>query len=546
MRFPPSSEAPAACTPFRAPVALVFIAFVLQSQFSGAQSARFEIAEIRVTRVNVFDSRLPDENHWIERLVDALHMTTQESFIRDVLTLQSGQSVTSEEIEEAARVLRKFLFLRGVEIRKIPRDDGRVDLEVDTRDAWTTKLGGSFGGASGTTHFGFGAEEVNLLGLGKTVSINFDSTPERKTKKFAYLDPRLFGSVHTLETEYLDNSDGKGYRVKAERPLLRGADPYGWSVEGVDLTQTLRIYRNGGTSSKIDDHLRRLSAACLITLEGSAAQSLRLGVGWERLRERFEPVSLSAPVDLAPDRDRADVFGIFRFQELRFHSEAYVNKFSRVEDIPIGLDVEIRAGVSPKALAGSENVFLLGGRASQGIETTKESFGLTVATLDVRRGADGVEHSGRFLVDGTLFVRGPEKWPHDLIVFHARYGAGWGLAPQDRFLLGGTNGLRGYHSHAFDGDRILLLNFENRISGEHEFFRLVQIGAAAFLDSGIAADHRAWDAGRWSTSAGLGLRAAVSRSTHVNVLRLDVAYPFSRDSKGKRGIVVSFGSGQAF
>jgi hypothetical protein len=510
------------------------------------ESPRAEIAEIRIVCENVFDTNLPGYDGWAYRLVDSLHVTTSESFVRQLLPLVPGQNVSAEEISEAERVLRTFSFLRSAEVRRVPREDSRIDIEVRTRDAWTTKVGASFGGVSGATHYGFGAEEVNFLGFGKTIEVSFQKNPERTTKSLLFFDPRLLGTNHVVELEYRDGTDGRGFRGRGERPLRLGADPWGWSIEGEDLRQTVSIYRHGETSSTISEHIRRFGAELLGTARGSAVETLRLGVGLVRLRDDFEPLDLARPDDRPADRDRADLYGILRFQQLRFHSGAYINRFSRVEDIPIGFDLELRGGLSPKAFAGSENVLLTSGHISKGFEVEERSFGLFKAEWDYRHGTEGRERSGRLIVDGTLFYRGT-SWPErNLLVFHLRYGMGSGLAPQDRFLLGGDNGLRGYLSHFYDGDRTALLNIEHRFSGETEFLNLVQIGAAAFFDAGVAADHRAWNPGSWRSSIGVGLRAAVPRSTHVNVIRLDVSYPFSDDLQAKRGIVISFGSGQAF
>ena len=45
--------------------------------------------------------------------------------------------------------------------------------------------------------------------------------------------------------------------------------------------------------------------------------------------------------------------------------------------------------------------------------------------------------------------------------------------------------------------------------------------------------------------AGIGIRIGLPR-TPKNLFRFDLAYAFNRDPRGKRGLLVSFSSGQAF
>src|SRR5688500_350168 len=49
------------------------------------------IASIRITRLDVFDTSLPEEDKALYRLADALHVKTRESTIRQLLLFQVGE-----------------------------------------------------------------------------------------------------------------------------------------------------------------------------------------------------------------------------------------------------------------------------------------------------------------------------------------------------------------------------------------------------------------------------------------------------------------------
>ena len=54
------------------------------------------------------------------------------------------------------------------------------------------------------------------------------------------------------------------------------------------------------------------------------------------------------------------------------------------------------------------------------------------------------------------------------------------------FLLGGDSGLRGYEVRRFDGTNRFLINIEDRLHFEREYYRLLRLGLAVFLDVGDA------------------------------------------------------------
>ncbi|HEY0591308.1 MAG TPA: hypothetical protein VGF40_06050, partial [Thermoanaerobaculia bacterium] len=108
----------------------------------------------------------------------------------------------------------------------------------------------------------------------------------------------------------------------------------------------------------------------------------------------------------------------------------------------------------------------------------------------------------------------------------------------------GETGLRGYRLHAFEGDRVAILNLEHRIFLGRELWHVLSPGAAAFVDAGLAGSAlTGW--GHAKTDVGVGLRLGLSRAPR-NLFRLDVAYALDPDPRGERGFVVSFSSGQAF
>jgi outer membrane translocation and assembly module TamA len=91
--------------------------------------------------------------------------------------------------------------------------------------------------------------------------------------------------------------------------------------------------------------------------------------------------------------------------------------------------------------------------------------------------------------------------------------------------------LRGYPRNYQTGDRLVLLNVEERVYTDWYPFRLIRVGGAAFFDWG-----RAWNgpgeslsSARWLSDVGFGLRFLSTRSSFGNVLHVDLAFPLNRD-----------------
>ena len=132
--------------------------------------------------------------------------------------------------------------------------------------------------------------------------------------------------------------------------------------------------------------------------------------------------------------------------------------------------------------------------------------------------------------------------------FYARLGmdVGINLDEQSQFLLGGDNGLRGYPTRQFAGDRRLLLTLEHRFFSNVEVLRLVRLGAAGFVDIG-----NAWYGSRQSFSDlhpdfGIGLRFAVNRASVATIGRLDLAYSVDAEETDSPKLQLLFGTGLKF
>ncbi len=111
------------------------------------------------------------------------------------------------------------------------------------------------------------------------------------------------------------------------------------------------------------------------------------------------------------------------------------------------------------------------------------------------------------------------------------FDAGHNLDADRQILIGGDTGLRGYPLRYQGGEGRWLFTLEQRAFTNWYPFRLVNVGAAAFVDVGGA-----WGTNRFGTKpqgvlsdVGIGLRLGNSRSGLGNVLHMDLAFPLNGD-----------------
>ena len=122
---------------------------------------------------------------------------------------------------------------------------------------------------------------------------------------------------------------------------------------------------------------------------------------------------------------------------------------------------------------------------------------------------------------------------------------GWRLDQDVQFFADGLTGLRAYRLHAFTGNRSFIANFEQRLYLGREVAQLVSPGIVAFVDTGNATYGGASKLFALKTDVGVGIRIGLPR-TPKNLLRIDLAYPLNSEIGRRRGLLVSFSSGQAF
>lgn len=509
----------------------------------GAGQATLRIGTIQFRRLDVFS---PEEaaRGWVYRAANSLHIETRRSVVERFLLFHEGDSYDPEKLAQTERNLRALPFIKLALVTAGPAHDGLVDVEVATQDTWTTEPGGALGSKGGVTTYGLFLVEKNLLGLGHQLSFRYDKGTERTTREFEYADPYLFGPYWNGHVLYAVNSDGKERTAEIERPFYAFETPWAVRALGDSLRQNETVYRGSFTFSKFQQDHREVLAQYGVALLASEARARRLNAGFDSIEDSFSPL-VSRPDDLLPDERK------FRYLFLQYDDAAsdfvklnYVNRDLRYEDFNLGLQVSALAAVSPAALGPDHTTERFRLSAARGWRLGSNGILLGQASWDSRLD-DGLRNE--IVSAEARYVRRFDTALLQTFVGRLHYDQGWRLDRDVQFFADGLTGLRAYRLHAFEGDKDLILNLEHRIFSGREILQLVAPGAAIFVDTGTAApEGRPLRVADFKTDAGVGLRFGLARAPVNNVLRLDFAYAFNRDPRGRHGFLVSFSSSQAF
>ncbi|HEY3567546.1 MAG TPA: POTRA domain-containing protein [Thermoanaerobaculia bacterium] len=506
------------------------------------------IGEVRVAARDIFNPDDPGENRKLFRLANRLHRTTREGVIKSQLLFKPGDVFNPELIAESARILRTHDYLYDVDIHPVPRDDGKVDVEVATRDVWTLQGGASFGRAGGKNSTSFSLSDSNFLGTGKEIELDRIGTIDRTSNLVRYTDPNLLGSRVRLLASYADNSDGGRQRLEIERPFYSldthwAAGMRSFRDDRLESLYTLgkaeTFFRHqtdfveayGGYSpGLVDGFTHRWEAGFTYTRDDfSRSSKLPLGLlGRGPLGKEIRKLPLP------PDRVLAYPWVRFESVQSQYVVEKDLDRIQRSEDLNLGRQYSLLLGLSSPTFGGDGTRWVAQTAVADGWRPTPGQlvlFQLGASTRWYRKDAENLVAGGRL----RYYLRDLGSQ-----VFYASLGADLAhrLDGEDQLLLGGDSGLRGYPLRYQAGDRRFLLTLEQRFYSDREVFHLAHLGAAIFFDAGqawfvdtLTAQNRALalqQQQRVLKDIGLGLRIASSRSARGAVLHLDVALPLDR------------------
>jgi outer membrane protein assembly factor BamA len=476
---------------------------------------------------DIFNLDDPEENNWLFRLANKLHIVTRPEVIRRQLLFETGDPVSVRVIEETERLLRGKHYLYEVSIQPVSYRDGVADIEVKTRDTWSLDLGIGASREGGENKGHISIKEDNLLGTGITLGLAYTSDVDRKGTEFSIADTNLLGTRGVASYSYADYDDGNSQSFALQRPFYALDARWAAGVSASESDSLTSLYNAGNNIAeyRIRSKASEAFGGWSPGLIGGWATRFSAGVRYQDNDYELEP-GKSPPVRLPSDLTLVGPFLGFQLIEDAFRTDVNLNLIGRVEDFAMGVQAGVQVGRALTEWGSTRDAWVYGLSLSNGFDVTAESFLLT-----------SLYTSGRYAEEGeNQFVGGSARYYHrqgKRLVYYAALSADAAYNPDvpGPLEIGGDNGLRGYPLRYQAGERRVLFTVEARAYSDWYPFRLFRVGGAVFYDTG-----RAWEGENpntvnpgWLRDFGFGLRLLSARTSKGNVLHLDVAFPLDPD-----------------
>ena len=172
------------------------------------------VGEIEIITNDIFSANEVKNTNGAMRFLrngmNTVHFNTRHHVIRRELLFKPGENYSANVLAETERNLRELGFLNNVSVTAVDTTaDGRVNILVSTREAWTLRTSLSYSRASGgDQRWNVSASDGNFLGYGMTVGAGVGADENSSYWNLWYRQRRLFQSGFWLGLDYSDREDG--------------------------------------------------------------------------------------------------------------------------------------------------------------------------------------------------------------------------------------------------------------------------------------------------------------------------------------------------
>jgi hypothetical protein len=490
------------------------------------------IRGIEITTHRIFDSA--EATSGVYKAMNSLHSTTRPYVIQQQLLFKVGERWDTALVRETARNLRTLGLFRVVTIDSIATDSGLI-ARVNTQDAWTFGIVFTIKSSGSQIGYAIGFNDRNVLGSGTQFQMQYGKNPDRDSVMFGLSREFLFGSPYDFAINFNNLSDGQTGWANFGLPFRTLESKWGWTLGSQLYNGRILLFVGGDTTAQ--DTVRRsfqlLSINPAIALHANSEGYLRLGLYAQIERNDFQQYSL--PPSEIPTAITA-AFGPFvSFSHPSYTHVRYYQAGGRREDLQLGFTGIFGVGFAPRqwgySQTGLSPTLLATFYQHAGKVIVEES--LTVTSLYSHSGLD----SGTVYGSVTAFWQPSET---QLLIGYVGGGAQKNGYPGENWDLGFGYAVRAYPQHSFTGNRVYMMDAEYRWFFAPNVFRLIAVGAGAFVDHAGA-----WYSGSpesSGTDAGIGLRFSSITGNPGYVMRADLAYRWATDVL-PAGWVFTFGKG---
>ena len=488
----------------------------------------------------------------IKQFINKMHISTRESVIKKQLLYKEGDILDKDIIEESERNLRKFriFFVEETKIIKV-KNQNKVDIIVEVQDVWSIYFDIKADAAGGVFTYNFKLGDRNFLGRNNSLEVNLERNSFLNIWRQMFYEPMVFGSRFTFfggfNLSYMHDGKkvGEGLDFRLIYPFFSRKSEWGFIFETKysdnftydNIGSQFKQYEVvvGSITNSFPKRYNKEFYSTTIGIIRSYGYKIKNYYAF-KFKHEYKNHSLydDIPAEFRDDfvryvlpenSDRKLFLLGFSMNNYKYIKKRSVYNKKRIIDYALGLYISGFMGISKKWWDSYQDFYYLEMEASYSFSFLDDhifKIGSAFSSDLFFPGLRNAELSFYF----WYIIR---NLPIGQIYIKAEATLGQDLEIDKKYELGGGNGLRGYQTNKFEGDRRIFFN------AEYHFARInidmLRIGFVIFFDLGSAwynKDRSIMDASFYP-SVGIGFRFSLPE-LFPNMLSFDIGYNFGNDS----------------
>ncbi|HET9426710.1 MAG TPA: hypothetical protein VFO55_15205 [Gemmatimonadaceae bacterium] len=477
----------------------------------------------------------------LNRLSQAIHVTTRDDVIRKFILLRVGDRCTDLRRAESERILRAQTFLADASVTAESSPEGGIVLYVRTVDEVAMIVGGAVDG-SGVRAVRLG--NSNLSGTSTFLAGSWrEGGAYRDELGARYGHQQIFGRPYSIDVEVERKSLGDRWLVETAHPFYTDIQRIAWRVRSGALVDYIEFPTDSAVNRALGVERKFFDVGGVIRI-GPPGRLTLLGASLSGDEDMPDIVPvLIGPDGLVDDTDptlrsryrdhrmaRANV--LWGVRDLTFKSRRGFDALTATQDIPAGFQLGTMFGRSLSVLGSRDDDIFMAADLYLGIVGRYSAFRMQLQGEGRRENDtgtwDGLLTSGR----AAQYLKTNQR---TVLVGSVEWSGGWHQRiPFNLGLDDKRTGVRGFSNSRLVGGQRIIARAESRwVVGPVTQYG--DLGVAAFTDVGrlYAGDVPFGSDSPVSSSVGFSILAATPRGS-ARLWRMDVAMATSGNPAGRR------------
>lgn len=455
--------------------------------------------------------------------------------------------LNENDLLELERHLRGQKYIRNASVTF----NNNQNVVVETWDNWSLMPTVSFSRKGGHNKSSFGIKERNLFGLGIDAEIESYKTNQRNGYKLTTQFPLFLGNNTNLKIRLADNDDGSATALFIDKKFVSFDTKNSYELGFDNFDQIDTQYYKGVETNRFS-HIQNIAIGRWQWLhQDTVRDTLRFGIGYTYEQHLFEDYLdlLNSPQLLTKSTEAN--FGLNSFKQPKqeqlpnnrefsypyvsveylqkdFRKLTNLNLINHIEDYNLGWHIKGLIGTDMTSGVNAPDI-IWNMEMSKGINIAEDVFLFFNSEFEGEYANEGND-SNRFLlkVEAEYFHKVNDQW--------GAYVKNANRISRNQFadrpnVLDGENGVRGYPLQYLHGSHSTQFSFEARYYPQINIYKLLELGGAAFIDTGkvFKLTNELNTSSPWLTAIGLGARFYSTHSSEARVIHLDIIKPVTSD-----------------